>query len=390
MNKTNIKELYIILLINTFVFFFFNYVHPVTPQLLDVHNISAKYNGIFYGMMNLGMVISSPLFGKNLKIITIKKIMIISVLGYSISQELFAFGGNAPLMALSRIISGGFASGWVVASYQYVNQRTDDSNKTKFFGYIMVSNALAGILGQLSSGMLAKDTTIYTPFIIQLIGLFIVGLVIYLFVEQDSKINKEDLKKIKQHKKHINIKIIFQDKSIYTLLTIMLMSIVLSAYTSQIGYYAFNKLKFTSFGIAEVNAYTSLIHFIMNIYFVHKLDSILGTEKTYKLQIIIALFGAIMMILFFNQAIFISAGLLLIGISIYMPLSQKLTLKVTNVESGLMMGYINSFKSIGMVSGSILAGFLYEIKIVYVIYMIIIALILSLLLQIISSRTNKE
>src|SRR5699024_8078921 len=104
--KTNTKKIFLLLFFNVIVYFFFNYAHPVTPKLMGVHKFPDYANGLAYSFMSIGQFFSSSFWGKTLKRKSVLILMVVSVVGYGLSQQLFALSFNIPIMAIARILSG--------------------------------------------------------------------------------------------------------------------------------------------------------------------------------------------------------------------------------------------------------------------------------------------
>lgn len=393
------KNIATLLIFNTIVLIFFNFAHPVTPAVLTDKNMPDSLNGILFSLMSLGMVISSPFWGRQISKNSAVKIMIVATMGYGISQQLLGFGDTALLMSLGRLFSGVFAAGWIVSTYHYVNVNIEKTSKTKFFGYIMVSNAAAGILGQLISGELGDLYSIYLPFIIQFVGLFITAIGIYIFLPE---IKKTEENKIISNAKEINkknkaivnkfrtLKKTIEDKSIYILIITTILSMALVAYTSQIGYYVSTTLSGSSLQVGIINSYTSLITVIMNIYFVHKIETKIGEFKTLKYGMIVALIGILITINSNLGLVILGFTLLLLGLVMYRAVCQKYMLEISTIEQAQSIGYINSANAIGMVLGSFLTAFLYQISPIYIAYFIAGILIFGLIILLIFNVLLKK
>ncbi|MFV0288876.1 MAG: MFS transporter [Mycoplasmatales bacterium] len=368
-----------LLIINTLVLMFFNFAHPVTPEMLQDKQIADSFNGILYALMSLGMVVGSPLWIKNLQKLKSNTIISYCLLGYGISQIFFGFSTFIIIMCFSRFLSGIFASGCIVLSTEYVNQHTNADNKLRYFAYLVVSNSLAGIIGQLLAGILGETIGIYYVFILQAVGLIcLIPLVKYLL---DELVKVKKKAKVKKEKLTFNI--------IILMILIMLFSAVFTAYNSQIGYYISNMLHGTSFNVAEINSYTKVVSLIMNIYLITLITKYLKSKRTLILQSIIGILG---MILVIYNVTFILLGitLFLIGVVSFKPSIQKYAVSQEPEQSLTIIAYLNSFNALGMVLGSTLTGVLYTYNPKYILYFILSILILTLIIQIINNTINQQ
>lgn len=371
MNKT-IKK---ILIINAFVYIFFNFAHPITPQMLQEKNVVDSFNGIAYSIMSLGMVFGSIFWGKQLLKYGSKKIMFIALVGYGLAQILFGFSPSVIGMAIARFLGGSFAASWTIATFEYVNQNSDSKNKTKYFAYMMVTNAIGGIVGQMFAGFLGTKIWIYYMFIFQLIFLVVIGFIMNVILEDFV---------IKKQGKNKKIKLKW-DFRITSLIFIMIfMSFSYTIYTSQIGYYVSEQLEASTLLVGEINSYTSFIMLIVNIYLVGKFTKHLKAKNVIIIQTLVAVLGSILII---NSNIFIlfSITLLLLGITGYRPVTQKMALEDKTQNSLVVISHLNSANSMGMVLGSFLGGLIYTVNPRFLMYTLLIFLILSSVISIVNA-----
>lgn len=358
MNRNLLK----ILIINTIVLIFFNFAHPVTPEMLKVKGMANSINGILYSFMSLGMVVGSPYFGKQLSTGKMKKIMITSLVGYAMAQILFGFGNSVFIMALGRFLAGLFSGGWLVSSLEYINHNTSKDNKTKFFAYLMVSNAAAAILGQIVAGELGTKLDYHYVFLVQSFSLIVVAIFI-IFIKII-----EEKRETKKGKKTDNLKYI--QIIIYPLCLMFLFSLAFTSINSQIGYYFSVNLHKNTLFVGIVNSYINIITFLINLFIINKLYLKLKNPNIFIFLILLTISG-ILMINLLNVNILISMTFIISGLVAYKPVLQKISLEYKEIDSGLALGYLNSVNSIGMVLGSFISGLLYAKSPNYVIIFIL-------------------
>ncbi len=376
MNKT-IKKIF---LINIFVYILFNFAHPITPEMLQEKNIVDSFNGIAYAFMSLGMVFGSFFWGKKLLKHNSNYIMSIALVGYGFSQILFGFSQTIVLMSIARFLGGSFAASWTVSTFEYINQNSTKQNKAKFFAYIMVTNAIGGILGQNIAGYLGTKIWIYYMFIIAFVGLLVLAIISYKIFEPFKVVKKENVHKEKL-KVNFNIVRLF--------LLMLFMSLVYTTYSSQIGYYISDQLSASSLLVGEINSYTSFIMVLVNVYLVGKISKHIHSRKIVILQCLISLFG-IALILESNFMYLISITIFLLGITGYRAVVQKSALEDESQNSLMVISLLNSSNSIGMVLGSSLSGWLYVINPNYIIYFMLIVLFLSTIISLTGLKEKIE
>ena len=88
-----------------------NIVHPITTTYVNSLSLPDYYFGFFFALMSLGQVIGALIFGSLSDKIGRKWLIIIGIIGYSLSQLGFGFLNTHPLLILLfRVIAGIFVS----------------------------------------------------------------------------------------------------------------------------------------------------------------------------------------------------------------------------------------------------------------------------------------
>lgn len=341
-----------ILIFNFIVYVMFNFGHPVTPEMLIEKNVYNGLNSIMFGFFALSSFLFSPYWGKYINLNGVKKILIFMPLFYAFAQLLLCFGETALVMIFARFISGIFAVAFVVAVSSYVNYVSDNKNKARNFGYIMVTSSLGGIVGQLFIGQLSVQIEgYYFAFILQVILGFVFIFIGYFLLED----------KFSEVKISEKVKLKFSSFNV----TIILLSTAITMYTSNIGYYITQQLGATSNQVGQLNAINSFIILMTNLFLIKIIENKLSSKTTFNFQIIGGIISMLIVIisLYYNLNFLIIIALLLFitSLSIFRPLAQKRAVN-NSLNPNVDLGYINACNSLGMVIGSFLAGISYSIN----------------------------
>ena len=81
------KSIIKILIFNFLTMATFNFAHPVTPTLINVLGLPTYTFGVFYSTMAIAQFVMSPIWGSMSDYKGRKKILIIGLIGYGISQS---------------------------------------------------------------------------------------------------------------------------------------------------------------------------------------------------------------------------------------------------------------------------------------------------------------
>jgi len=148
------------------IFIGFGIIIPVLPQLVsDVSADSANWHtGAMLAVYSLMSFILSPVWGRISESIGRRPVIMIGVLGFSLSFLLFGLSGdNLVLMYASRVLGGLFSGAVVSCIVAYVADITTTEDRTKGMAVVGMSIGLGFTFGPGFGGFLS-DISHHTPF----------------------------------------------------------------------------------------------------------------------------------------------------------------------------------------------------------------------------------
>jgi len=247
---------------------------PVIPQLLG--EPSSPYyllpsGETQYGFILLGFLVAcypiatffmSPILGALSDKYGRKPVLLISVLGTSLSYFIFAYAiitKNIPLLFFSRFVDG-LTGGNISVAQAAIADSTAPENRTKVFGMIGAAFGLGFIFGPFLGGVLASPSVLpffnaSTPFIFSgILSLFNVISIKYFFTESIREKSPDrqieffsSLKNISKAKKFHDVRMLF--------LVSFLFNAGFSFFTSFFNVYLTNKFSFSPAHIGNFFAY---------------------------------------------------------------------------------------------------------------------------------------
>lgn len=367
-----------VLFLNFIVMSTFNLAHPVTPQMLIDKGAPLYLNGILYALMSLSMFLFSPFWGQKIDQYGTKKFMMFAPFCYGVMQLVFGFGPSSLLMGIGRFVSGVFSAAWIVALLQHVNLISTPEAKGKHFGYIMVTNGLGGVVGQMFAGKIGaiNEQAIYYPFILQFIfGVLITFIVLFTVKSQHN----ENFSKSMQKQNLLSSYRFIREVKIMPILIVMLtLAIANNLYTSHIGFFLAEEFNYGSIGVSLVNSYSNLIIMLANLFLISIVKRKIGVLRGIEFEFIFALIAFSSIFFLPLNVAMVLIGIFIAAVAIYRPLVQDYILQSHNQRSGEVMGIINSTNSLGMIVGSLTSGFLFNYGSYYPFYAIIFVLISGL------------
>lgn len=357
MDKGKIKK---ILFINFITLATFNMAHPVTPTLINELKLPSYMFGVFYSTMAVAQFIMAPIWGSMSDSKGRKPFLIIGVVGYGISQLGFGYTENTGLILLFRILAGALSVGFITASTAYISDVSSKEDRVKYMAYNTAAFSIASSVGALLGGTIGAYGYKYA-FLWQFVLSMVVAGVIFILVKETIEDRKGKVKiylhHLKPSKKSVDLK-----SSIGIMMIVMtLITIATTSYNSTINYYVESVLKMPTTVNGIVMAVAGVIALIMNLFVNPYLGRKFEEKKTILVTLLIAgmsilvasLSGNILVALIF-LAIFIASSALVT------PIQQSIVSKLAKDNYGEIMGIQGSFKAVGMVTGSLLSGFIFD------------------------------
>lgn len=151
------KQLGIIMLLLMTIFLGFGIIIPVMPVVITDADAGAIHLGAMLALYSLASFLMSPFWGGLSDRYGRRPIIMIGLLGFSLSFFLFGIAeGNLFLMYLSRVLGGMFSGAATASAVAYVADITSEEHRTKGMGMVGMSIGLGFIFGPAMGGLLSK------------------------------------------------------------------------------------------------------------------------------------------------------------------------------------------------------------------------------------------
>jgi multidrug resistance protein len=179
-----------------FVYLGFGIIIPILPEVILQQDYSEVHVGGLLTVYALASFFTAPLWGALSDRTGRKKLILIGLIGFSLSFFLFAlFIENLPLLYASRVVGGIFSGALYTAVTGFVADMTDEENRNKYMGLLGMSIGLGFIFGPAIGGVLG-NVSLQLPFIAS--GILTVLLMFYAGIilkepERRGKANKRAL-----------------------------------------------------------------------------------------------------------------------------------------------------------------------------------------------------
>lgn len=174
------KTILLLMSVQFFVYLGFGIIIPILPEVILAEGYSEVHVGGLLTIYALSSFFTAPLWGALSDRTGRKKLIMIGLLGFSLSFFLFAmFMHHILLLYVSRIVGGIFSGALYTAVTGFVADLTTEENRNKYMGLLGMSIGLGFIFGPAIGGVLG-DIQLQLPFIAS--GTLTLFLTVYAFV----------------------------------------------------------------------------------------------------------------------------------------------------------------------------------------------------------------
>lgn len=171
------KSILLLMSVQFFVYLGFGIIIPILPEVIVQQGLSEIHVGGLLTVYSLASFFTAPLWGALSDRTGRKKLIIVGLIGFSLSFFLFAFFiDNLTMLYLSRVVGGIFSGALYTAVTGFVGDMTTEENRNKYMGLLGMSIGLGFIFGPAIGGVLGHYS-LQMPFIGS--GILTLLLVIY-------------------------------------------------------------------------------------------------------------------------------------------------------------------------------------------------------------------
>lgn len=369
--KKTIKEqkaVLLILLSNVFIAFLgIGLVIPVMPSFMNMMHLSGKTMGYLVAVFAVAQLLMSPLAGRWVDRYGRKKIIIIGLFLFSVSELVFGLAGNATMLYISRFLGGISAAFITPGVTAYVADITSIQERPKAMGYVSAAISTGFIIGPGIGGFIA-EYGIRMPFYFAAgIAFFACILSVFILKEQ---LTKEQLAEISANAKQssflADMKKSLQPLYCIAFIIVFVLAFGLSAYETVFSLFSDHKFGFMPKDIAVIITVSSIFGVVVQIFMFGKMVEILGEKKLIQLCLITGAILAVVsttisgfwIVLAVTSFIFLAFDLLRPALTTFLS-------KAAGKEQGFVAGMNSTYTSLGNIAGPAMAGMLFDVNIHY-------------------------
>ncbi|MDI9521223.1 MAG: MFS transporter [Bacillota bacterium] len=348
---------------------FANLVHPVSPAYYTQLGCHDYIFGVAMAAMSLTNFLFAPFWGKMMDRYGCARITGFCLFGYAFAQFIFASVTTELGIALARLLAGVFISAIIVSQMLYVMRYSPSEKAPRNLMYMATTIAVISPAGYLIGGVLG-DYSIKASMMAQVAGLTLLGVLFLLFLD-DEKTEQAPAVSGRELLSEVNPLKSFGEIRPYmnALAAVFFVIAFLTHFSSTCYEQSFNYLIKAEYGFPPsyngyLKALVGIVALVSNLTVSTYLLRKTNVPKSTVGVLAICAVMSVGIVLIKAITPFIVINVVFFGFnSVYLPLLQSTLAKLTNKGThGIFVGMFNAMRSVGMVCGSLAAGFAYTIS----------------------------
>jgi DHA1 family multidrug resistance protein-like MFS transporter len=362
------KSVLIILLSNIFIVFLgIGLIVPVMPSFMNIMHLSGSTMGYLVAVFAVAQLLMSPLAGRWVDRFGRKKIIIIGLFLFGVSELIFGLGTNISVLYLSRIL-GGMSAAFVMPGVSaYVADITSVQERPKAMGYISAAISTGFIIGPGIGGFIA-EYGIRLPFFVAAVIAFL-ACVSSIFILKEP-LTKEELADISANTKQTNfigdLKRSLNPLYFIAFIIVFVLAFGLSAYETVFSLFSDHKFGFTPKDIAAIITISSIFGVVVQVFMFGKMIDILGEKKLIQLSLITgAILAAASTVISSFLAVLTVTCFIFLAFDLLRPALTTFLSKAAGKEQGFVAGMNSTYTSLGNIAGPAIGGILFDVNIHY-------------------------
>lgn len=343
------------ILMTTFVGF--GIIIPVMPEIiLETASSRAElHNGAILAIYSLVSFILSPFWGGWSDRIGRRSIIIVGLVGFSISFLMFGLvAGNLPLMYVARALGGLFSGAVTSVIVAYVADITTPETRTKGMAFVGISIGFGFMIGPAIGGMLSV-VSLNTPFYVAA-ALALVTAIFAIAILKDTGVRSNEAK-VSRWKA-------FEGVSKYLYVLAFFVTFTLAFIEATLQLFGIQRFDVTPEQVGLMFLYCGLAGALVQGGVIRRYVKPGQEPKFIVIGLIISAIG-FFMLLGAHSLTWATISLVVFGIgnALTRPCITSLITLKTKVGTGVASGLSNSMDSLGRIAGPLIGSLLFYFSI---------------------------
>lgn len=353
-----------ILLINLFIAFLgIGLVIPVLPTIMNELHLSGSVVGNLVAAFALAQLLVSPIAGRWADTFGRKKMIVIGLIIFSISELLFGVGQTVEVLFISRLLGGISAAFIMPAVTAFIADITTMETRAKALGYMSASISTGFIIGPGIGGFLAEIGT-RVPFFLAAVLAFVSAILSIITLKEPKRRAPGHIKESRT-----GLKRMFNPLYFVAFIIIFISSFGLAAFDSIFSLFVDHKFGFTPKDIAIIITGGAIVGAVSQVVLFDRLTKMFGEIRLIRYCFIFSsIFVFLMTMVSSYFTILFVTVFVFVGFDLMRPAFTSYLSKVAGDEQGFVSGMNSMFTSFGNVFGPVIGGILFDIDLDFPFY----------------------
>lgn len=364
-----------ILLANLFLAFLgIGLVVPVLPTIMNELSINGAVVGYMVAVFAFVQLISSPIAGRWADRYGRKRMIVIGLVIFGLSEFLFGIGKTVEVLFLSRMF-GGLSSAFIMpAVTAFIADITTAHERPKALGYMSAAINTGFIIGPGLGGFLAEFSARLPFYVAGFLGVF-AAILSFILLKEPERLEET---KVPEHSQSTTWKVAFKPIYFIPLLLIFISSFGLSAFESLFSLFIDHKFGFSPKDIAIIIMGGGIIGAVGQVFLFDYLTKKIGEIRLIRWCFLFSsIVVFVMTIVNHYFSILLVTFIVFAGFDLIRPAVTTYLSKVAGNDQGFIGGMNSTFTSFGNIFGPIVGGMLFDINLNFPYYFSTIVLIIG-------------
>jgi DHA1 family multidrug resistance protein-like MFS transporter len=337
-------------------------VIPLFPFYVSEMGAGGQQLGLLMAISALLELLCSPLWGSLSDRVGRKPILLLGLLGYSLSSLLFGLSTQLWMLFASRALSGLLSSATSATALAYISDSTSERDRGGGLGMLGAAIGLGLILGPAAGGWLGGQSLSLPFFIAAGSSLLALLLAALWLPESLSAEERQAAGKVRT----VDLGALWRalrGPIAVPLLLLFVVSFGLANFESVFGLYAAQELGYGPERVGTVLAVVGLASVLGKALLIGPLTRRWGEPPIIKLSLVASAAGFLVLLLATTYpGVLLATGVFILAKTLLRTVIISLASKRNALGQGTTMGLSNSFMNLGRIVGPIWAGYLFDVQ----------------------------
>ncbi|MBP1965689.1 MFS transporter [Paenibacillus aceris] len=342
-------------------------VIPIMPKFMESLGITGGTIGLLVAAFSLTQLLCSPLAGRLADSFGRKRMIVIGMIVFAVSEGMFGLASSPGLLFTSRMMGGISAAMIMPAVMAYAADITTPEERAVGMGYITAAITTGFIIGPGIGGYIAEFGIRVPFYFAAAAGVFAACITLFILRESlPSKENSADTlpSAVERRGLFSQLRYAYREPYFLSLIIVFVMSFGLANFETIFGLFVDRKFGFQPKDIAFIITFGSIAGAVVQVTAFSWILKRFGEQRVISLCLFFAgLF--ILLTLFVHQfwMIFAVTFIVFLAIDILRPAISTQMSMVAKDQQGYVAGLNSAFTSLGNIAGPIAAGFLFDMDV---------------------------